>query len=217
MRFALVLAAATILVTFAVVQAQETASPTTATASAPATTQATQPTTTSKPHNPEDDKLIEISTKDLPPIVAMRTSKLLKNIDKLKVSVAYFTSTKEPPAQETAKLVVTVDEADKAEPEKKLFVSQITRRTGSKLILEMIGNGFLEKAENLQRQHPPAPEDGYLLVVEGMGTADLYEVLPFTADSLTKLENIRKLLDAESAATLDKAIKKIVEKKAELK
>jgi len=228
MNKGLVFAAVVMLVAIAAVQAQDTTTAPARTTTAPAPT--TAPTTaasatttsgpsnaTSRPHTPENDKLIEIKLDKVPPIPAMRVNKLFKNIDQFKLSVAYFTSKSTPPAQETAKFVVVQGEGDKPDAQKKVYVSQVTRHTASELIQALLVNGFLDNAANLKVQHPQPPEESYLIILEGMGTTDLYQVLPFNKETLDKLEEIRTALDADSIKTLDKAIKRIQDKRAELK
>ena len=189
--------------------------PTTAPVSQSATAPATQPSVENQPASQpvvDENALVEIELKDLPAIPAMRTSKLLKNVDQFTLSVAYFTNTQDPPARETAVLSVAPAKGDDERGdrgERERFTATITRRTASLIIRQLLWDGFFDRAENLQRQRPPAPDAGYLLVVTGMGTADLYEVLPYDKDTLERLQDLRKLLDEKAATALDKAIEKI--------
>jgi len=229
-----------LLLTMGVVHAQEAAKPTTrpasvsasrpAAASQPTSVPATRPTASQPASVPasqpavDENELVEIDVKDLPVIAALRTARLLKNVDQFTLSIAFFANTRETNPRETAVLAVTV--ADKAEDGRdgggrgrdeqgNKFTAAITRRTASLIVRQLLWDGFLEKAENLQRQRPPAPDAGYLLVVTGMGTADLYEVLPYNAATLERLKELRKLLDEneKAAAAFDKAIEKIANDK----
>jgi len=229
MKLGLLSACGVLLLTVAVVYAQEAARPTTR-ATRPAAM--SQPTTTSRPTlqpasapasqpaEVDEDALVEIGLDDLPTIVALRTVRLLKNVDQFTLTIAYFTNTQEPSTQETAVLAVTPSDKPDSErdgrggrdDERKRFTAVISRRTASQLIQQLLWDGFLENAENLQRQRPPAPDAGYLLVVTGMGTTDLYEVLPYNTATLERLKTLRKLLDRpdqNAVAAFDKAVEKI--------
>jgi len=234
MKLGLLSACGMLLLTVGVVYAQEVAKPpATRPASRPASASASrppsqpvaksQPITASQPASapasqPVEDEnaLVEIVLDDLPAITAMRTSKLLKNVDQFTLSIAYFTNTQDPPARETAMLSVTPAKGDDdrgRRGEQERFTATITPRVASLIVRQLLWDGFIEKAENLQRQRPPAPDAGYLLVVTGMGTADLYEVLPYNTATLERLQTMRKLLDEKSAAALDKAVEKIANEK----
>jgi len=216
-----------------------------AAASRPASVPASQPAV-------DENQLVEIDVKDLPVIVALRTIRLLKNVDQFTLSIACFSDTQNPHTRDREAAVFSVAAVADAKPDQPAgdpddvmeihvadaseptvvrrnerpeaqgeqlkrdrqgrIVATITRRTASLIVRQLLWDGFIERAENLRRQKPSLPDTGYILVVTGIDTTDLYEVLPYNAATLERLKELRKLLDRtdqKSTAAFDKATQKI--------